>query len=50
MAPEVMQFQEFNEKCDVYSFGIGMYLFIYFIILFIFYYYLIINNYFIFIY
>lgn len=22
MAPEVMQFQEFNEKCDVYSFGI----------------------------
>lgn len=22
MAPEVMQFKEFNEKCDVYSFGI----------------------------
>ncbi len=23
MAPEVMIFKEFNEKCDVYSFGIG---------------------------
>jgi sterile alpha motif and leucine zipper-containing kinase AZK len=23
MAPEVMSFKEFNEKCDIYSFGIG---------------------------
>jgi serine/threonine protein kinase len=28
MAPEVMSFREFNEKCDIYSFGIGKIVFL----------------------